>query len=227
MPILVEDILLDESSGLICVGIILLIIILIVIFKILFKVEEKREKENQQQSREIEQKCKEQIEEGFRKHSFSPDVRIDLRPEKVERQKFSFLIDEKSKQIAFTRVGPKCLGMIVKFSEIEDVHLKINDETLIKAPSTNYYGEEITSLEQYTFSTFINSVFLYIDTNKLSEPIYKWGIILKEPLLKSDPYAKDLIDWYYKVYSAINQDCGWMGEASTEILTIKNLHFSK
>lgn len=36
----------------------------------------------------------------------------------------------------------------------------------------------------------------------------------------------DKVD-FIKVYSAINQDCGWMGEASTEILTIENLHFSK
>ncbi len=32
---------------------------------------------------------------------------------------------------------------------------------------------------------------------------------------------------FVKIYTAVNQDCGWMGEASTEISTIEDLHYSK
>lgn len=40
------------------------------------------------------------------------------------------------------------------------------------------------------------------------------------------PVALDEID-FVKLYTAVNQNVGWMGEISTEILTVEDLHFEK
>lgn len=43
---------------------------------------------------------------------------------------------------------------------------------------------------------------------------------------KGAPVALDGID-FVKIYTAVNQECGWMGETSTEVSKIEDLHFNK
>lgn len=43
---------------------------------------------------------------------------------------------------------------------------------------------------------------------------------------EGNPVKLDGID-FVKIYTAVNQVCGWMGETSTEISTIEDLHFNK
>lgn len=43
---------------------------------------------------------------------------------------------------------------------------------------------------------------------------------------EGNPVQLDGID-FVKIYTAVNQVCGWMGETSTEISTIEDLHFNK
>lgn len=40
------------------------------------------------------------------------------------------------------------------------------------------------------------------------------------------PVALDGID-FVRIYTAVNQSCGWMGESSTEIQSVKDLHYDK
>lgn len=68
---------------------------------------------------------------------------------------------------------------------------------------------------------------------------FDWGYADNHP--NNTEYSKFKIDWavdangnqvqldgidFIKIYCAVNQDCGWMGEASTEISTIEDLHYS-
>lgn len=41
-----------------------------------------------------------------------------------------------------------------------------------------------------------------------------------------DPVRLDAID-FVKIYTAVNQNVGWMGEISTEVMTVENLHYKK
>lgn len=67
---------------------------------------------------------------------------------------------------------------------------------------------------------------------------YAWGYADNHP--NNTEYSKFKIDWavdkagnpvkltgidFVKIYTAVNQDCGWLGEASTEVQTIEDLHF--
>ena len=40
------------------------------------------------------------------------------------------------------------------------------------------------------------------------------------------PVHLDGID-FVKIYTAVNQNCGWLGEASTEIQAVEDLHYKK
>lgn len=190
MQELFERFLSGEFEGLICLGSILLLVVSTIMLKILSKFAQK--------------KSKEKIEEIFTKMNFSPDVKIDFRTKSLG-ERMSYLIDEKSKQIALYILGSKAYVGFVKFSEIEDVHIKINDEAVIQNPM---------SFVDVKIKTYINSIYLYIDTNKLSQPVYKWGYKLEKPIKKDDQYAKDLIDWYYKVYASIKQIMKLYGKES-------------
>ena len=69
---------------------------------------------------------------------------------------------------------------------------------------------------------------------------YGWGYADNHP--NNTEYAKFKIDWavdqngksvkldridFVKIYTAVNQNVGWMGEISTEVSTVENLHFEK
>ena len=68
---------------------------------------------------------------------------------------------------------------------------------------------------------------------------YPWGYADNHP--NNTEYTKFKIDWavnsdgnpvsldgidFIKIYTAVNQICGWLGESSTEISTIEDLHFN-
>ncbi|NDW12628.1 YncE family protein [Bacteroides sp. 214] len=68
---------------------------------------------------------------------------------------------------------------------------------------------------------------------------FPWGYADNHP--NNSEYAQFKIDWavdsagnavmldgvdFVKIYTAVNQVCGWMGENSTEVSTIENLHFN-
>lgn len=72
--------------------------------------------------------------------------------------------------------------------------------------------------------------------NWVSYP-YAWGYADNQP--NNSDGCRFKIDWavdasgnpvhlesidFVKIYTAVNQDCGWMGEASTEVQTVENLH---
>ncbi|WP_321330955.1 YncE family protein [uncultured Bacteroides sp.] len=69
---------------------------------------------------------------------------------------------------------------------------------------------------------------------------FDWGYADNQP--NNTEYSNFKIDWavdangnhvhldgidFVKIYCAMNQDCGWMGEASTEVSTIEDLHYTK
>lgn len=69
---------------------------------------------------------------------------------------------------------------------------------------------------------------------------YAWGYADNHP--NNTEYSKFKIDWavdqngspvhldgidFVKIYTAVNQDCGWSGEISTEIQAIEDLHYNK
>lgn len=69
---------------------------------------------------------------------------------------------------------------------------------------------------------------------------YPWGYADNHP--NDTEFSKFKIDWavdksgnpvklngidFVKIYTAVNQDCGWLGEASTEIQSIEDLHFKQ
>ena len=69
---------------------------------------------------------------------------------------------------------------------------------------------------------------------------YAWGYADNHPY--NTEYCKFKIDWaidkngtpvkldaidFVKIYTAVNQNVGWMGEISTEILYVEDLHFKK
>lgn len=69
---------------------------------------------------------------------------------------------------------------------------------------------------------------------------YAWGYADNHP--NSAEYSKFKLDWavdkdgntvlldaidFMKIYTAVNQNVGWMGEISTELMTVENLHFKK
>lgn len=69
---------------------------------------------------------------------------------------------------------------------------------------------------------------------------YAWGYADNHP--NDTEYSKFKIDWavdkngnpvhldgidFVKIYTAVNQDCGWTGEISTEIQAVEDLHYNK
>lgn len=69
---------------------------------------------------------------------------------------------------------------------------------------------------------------------------YPWGYADNHP--NNTELCQFKIDWavdksgtpvqltsidFVKIYTAVNQDCGWMGEASTEVTTVEDLHYNK
>lgn len=69
---------------------------------------------------------------------------------------------------------------------------------------------------------------------------YPWGYADNHP--NNTDLCQFKIDWavdesgkqvhlesidFVKIYTAVNQDCGWMGEASTEVATVEDLHYNK
>ncbi|WP_455593069.1 DUF5074 domain-containing protein [Bacteroides sp.] len=69
---------------------------------------------------------------------------------------------------------------------------------------------------------------------------YPWGYADNHP--NNTDLCQFKIDWavdksgkqvhlesidFVKIYTAVNQDCGWMGEASTEVTTVEDLHYNK
>ena len=69
---------------------------------------------------------------------------------------------------------------------------------------------------------------------------YAWGYADNHP--NNTEYSQFKIDWavdkdgkpvhldgidFVKIYTAVNQNCGWLGEASTEIQAVEDLHYKK
>ena len=67
---------------------------------------------------------------------------------------------------------------------------------------------------------------------------YPWGYA--DNHANKSEYSQFKIDWavdhngvfvtldeidFVRIYTAVNQDVGWMGEISTEIMTVEDLHF--
>ena len=144
-----------------------------------------------------------QIDKALRKSNFSPDVTFEY--EAIDHShKVTFLIDEKSKRIAYFIVDTKLVGGFINFSSMVDAHIKINEETVYSSPVHNSVDPYITYVDVHVGS-LLKSIFIYIDSNKLDHPVYKLGYMLKNPMSVDNLQVKDLIDWYYKVYAAIKQ----------------------
>lgn len=108
----------------------------------------------------------------------------------------------------------------------------------------SYYPEWITKSEM----TFKGS---RLADNAVNEPrpdmpehwvgyCYPYGYADNHP--NDTEYSQFKIDWavdkngnpvhldgidFVKIYTAVNQDCGWLGEASTELQAIEDLHYNK
>lgn len=134
------------------------------------------------------------------REGFFPNVRIDFPPSKKYGVTMSFLIDENSKRIGLYKLGSTTQLALVNFSEIENVHVKIND-TIVMERLYSDYSEYIS----WALNTYITSIYLYMNTNNLAQPIYKWGIRFKKPLKESEQVIKDHVDWFYKAHAAIKQ----------------------
>lgn len=67
---------------------------------------------------------------------------------------------------------------------------------------------------------------------------YPWGYADNHP--NRSEFSQFKIDWavdqngnhveldkidFVKIYTAVNQNVGWMGEISTEVMTVEDLHF--
>jgi len=136
-------------------------------------------------------KAQDRFEKRLAQEGFKADSKIDFSPKKTGTM-MSFQIDQDSQRIAIYKLGTRSILSMMNFSEIEDAQVKINEKHVVSQ-----------QLYESTVDTVISSIYLYIQSNNLEKPVYKWGVRFKKPKSEDSSYVREMVDWFYNVSSAI------------------------